>query len=202
MSTPVFWLERTETKRVNLRRWHDSADVRNKCPVHSYHNSKVCVDSMEGDAASRTLDAEEAEAFHDGWGNLCDCGYAFLSTDSWQVFYETVYVNEHGRQYVLSDLPVGAMWDAEWMTRLVSKQDGICLMVQTPGGEWCVDSRASNCTSPKDNAHKCWVRHGDPRDPQGKVKLHVDKKGVTCLAGGGSILCGSYHGFLKNGALT
>lgn len=44
--------------------------------------------------------------------------------------------------------------------------------------------------------HKCWVRHGEPPD------LHVDKAGVTCNAGAGSILSGDYHGFLHNGFLT
>jgi hypothetical protein len=49
-----------------------------------------------------------------------------------------------------------------------------------------------------DDVHKCWVRHGDPRTGE----LHVDKNGVTCSAGAGSILSGSYHGFLHNGYLV
>lgn len=46
--------------------------------------------------------------------------------------------------------------------------------------------------------HKCWVRHGDPKTGS----VHVDKDGVTCGAGAGSILSGSYHGFLHGGYLT
>jgi hypothetical protein len=46
--------------------------------------------------------------------------------------------------------------------------------------------------------HKCWVRHGDPKTGT----VHVDKNGVTCGAGAGSIASGSYHGFLHNGFLT
>jgi hypothetical protein len=66
----------------------------------------------------------------------------------------------------------------------------------TPGGEWIIDSRASNCTMPEDTEHRCWVRHGEAPD------FHVDKNGKTCNAGAGSIKCGSYHGFLQNGFLT
>src|SRR4051812_15439451 len=38
--------------------------------------------------------------------------------------------------------------------------DGRVLGVITPGGTWIIDSRCSNCGSPKDNVHHCWVRHG------------------------------------------
>jgi hypothetical protein len=64
------------------------------------------------------------------------------------------------------------------------------------GGTWDIDSRASNCTMPYDYAHRCWIRHGEP------PALTVDKAGVTCQAGAGSIQCGDYHGFLQNGVLT
>jgi hypothetical protein len=40
------------------------------------------------------------------------------------------------------------------------------------------------------------VKHGTAPN------LHVDKAGLTCQAGAGSILCGNYHGFLHNGELT
>jgi hypothetical protein len=44
--------------------------------------------------------------------------------------------------------------------------------------------------------HKCWVRHGEPPNHT------VDKRGNTCGAGAGSILSGSYHGFLRDGSFT
>jgi hypothetical protein len=40
------------------------------------------------------------------------------------------------------------------------------------------------------------VRHGEAPN------ITVDKNGVTCGAGAGSIQCGSYHGFLRNGELV
>lgn len=74
--------------------------------------------------------------------------------------------------------------------------DGRVLAVITPGGTWIIDSRASNCTMPDDNRHSCWVRHGEPPN------VTVDKNGVTCQAGAGSIQSGDYHGFLRGGVLT
>ena len=64
---------------------------------------------------------------------------------------------------------------------------------------WCVDGRCSNCTLKEDRVHRCWVRHGDPAAPG---SLHVDKAGVTCQAGAGSILVGGWHGFLHRGRLV
>jgi len=77
--------------------------------------------------------------------------------------------------------------------------EGPQLTVVCPNGsQWTIDSRASNCTMPYDYAHRCWVRHGDPLTEP----VTVDKNGLTCAAGGGSIQAGDYHGFLTNGVLT
>ena len=103
----------------------------------------------------------------------------------------------------ISRAPAGAMWFADWLLELAESgndwkgPDGHCLMVRCPNGnDWCIDSRAFNCTLPNDHIHKCWVRHGTP------PSITVDKNGVTCQAGAGSILNGTYHGFLRNGEFT
>ena len=73
-------------------------------------------------------------------------------------------------------------------------RDGRCLEVVTPnGGIWSIDSRASNCTLPDDNEHRCWCRSGSPETGD----LSVHKLGSTCAAGAGSIILGDYHGFLR-----
>lgn len=104
---------------------------------------------------------------------------------------------EKDEVYFLKDAPVGAMWDATWYHGVdyLTGPDGHSYMVRTPGGDWCIDSKASNCTRKDDNVHKCWVRHGEAPN------LTVDKNGNTCSAGAGSIQCGNYHGFLRNGYL-
>ena len=96
-------------------------------------------------------------------------------------------------------MPVGACYAADPRYHTARQgEDGRYLMVKTPGGLWPIDERASNCTVPDDNEHRCWIRHGRPEDGT----LHVDKNGLTCAAGAGSIVCGNYHGFLHHGHLT
>lgn len=77
--------------------------------------------------------------------------------------------------------------------------DGRVLVCKLPDGHhWIIDSRCNNCGSPNDDEHWCWVRHGKPEDGT----LHVDKNGLTCSAGAGSIQSGNFHGFLHNGQIT
>lgn len=136
------------------------------------------------------------------WPTNCACGYAFVADDAHCVDTRRLYSGApDGKLYTLRNAPVGAMWDAWWMRKHEGSRtgpDGLYLIVKTPGGDWAVDDRASNCTMPNDDVHRCWVRHGDPR----VGIVHVDKNGNTCNAGAGSILCGSYYGFLRNGELT
>jgi hypothetical protein len=92
----------------------------------------------------------------------------------------------------------GALYYAVWLPRNITwgNEEGPHLYVQTPGGDWDIDSRCSNCTLPEDRVHRCWVRHGMP--PQ----ITVDKSGLTCGAGAGSIQQRTWHGHLHNGLLV
>ncbi len=103
-----------------------------------------------------------------------------------------------GEELLLRDAPVGAIWRATWYEGFpeYTGLDGMSFVVKTPGGDWLIDSRASNCTRPDDNVHKCWCRHGEAPN------FTVDKIGDTCAAGAGSIAIGGYHGFLRNGELV
>jgi hypothetical protein len=77
--------------------------------------------------------------------------------------------------------------------------DGRVLVCVLPDGHhWIIDSRCNNCGSPNDDQHWCWIRHGGPEDGT----LHVDKEGLTCSAGAGSIASGQWHGFLHHGQLV
>jgi hypothetical protein len=98
-------------------------------------------------------------------------------------------------------LPPDAVYDATWCHDFPDEcgPDGRCLVAVLPNGHhWYIDSRASNCTLPEDKVHRCWVRHGRPEDGT----LHVDKNGVTCAAGAGSIQMDDFHGFLHHGMIT
>jgi hypothetical protein len=128
----------------------------------------------------------------------CDyCDFEFSEFDNFQINTERMYqCDETGEFHSIKDLPPGAMYYADWMPESYKGPDGHCLMVICPDGHpWTIDGRANNCTMPKDNEHKCWVRHGSVPN------ITVDKNGKTCGAGAGSILTPKYHGFLRNGYL-
>jgi hypothetical protein len=75
--------------------------------------------------------------------------------------------------------------------------DGVHLLAVLPSGElFDLDGRASNCNQPHETLHRCWVRHGQP------PRITVDKRGLTCGAGGGSIAAFEFHGWLRDGVFT
>lgn len=124
-----------------------------------------------------------------------------------------IYQNIHTGDLLPSNkLPFGACLDAndhlpgESGMDMPVGYDGksiVCVTpITSPAEEgrkswWYIDSRASNCDMKTDDAHRCWVRHGSVGE-----RLHVDKKGLTCGAGAGSIQCAGWHGFLDNNKLT
>lgn len=105
------------------------------------------------------------------------------------------------------DLPIGALYvlDRQHCEGDPNKwppagADGLAVACKTASHTWHIEGRASNCTMPHDDEHRCWVRHGTLGE-----RLTVDKNGSTCLAGAGSFFMGRFnewHGFLQNGKLT
>lgn len=106
--------------------------------------------------------------------------------------------SDTGETMTWRDAPVGAIIRATWCEDVPEYcgTDGKSYIVRTPGGDWYIDSRASNCTMKDDNTHKCWCRHGEAPN------FTVDKNCTTCAAGAGSISIGKYHGFLRGGFLV
>lgn len=192
MDTKCFWIEKQNKKRRDLRRftWSDKM----KCPNWELgHNKTVFLDIVESDQSDHKWPHDDPR-----WPTHCDCGYKFEEKDEWQLFCATLYKRaDTGEEFTLAEAPPGAMWNAEWMVDYYKGPDGMSLGVKLPNGRtWNIDSRASNCTKPDDKEHKCWVRHGTPPD------ITVDKNGLTCDAGAGSIIAGDWHGFLRNGELV
>lgn len=109
-------------------------------------------------------------------------------------------------------LPFGACFDANRDPKTSERTDHyrtgadglavVCIVPRTTPpdvcqrGWWFIDGRANNCTKPDDGEHRCWVRHGTVGQP-----LTIDKAGLTCDAGAGSIQMANWHGFLQNGVL-
>jgi hypothetical protein len=204
-----FLLYPTETVRLWLRRYTASGGGPTYTCAGGFHNVKVFFADVPAVFAPGTTDARRRIVTHDAvappredprWPCACTCGAAFAEEDPWQLFYDLLYRRaDTGELLSLRDAPPGAMWTAWWLEELISGPDGNSLMVVLPNGrQWFIDGQASNCTMKDDyqqRRHHCWVRHGTP------PALIVDKNGVTCGAGGGSILSGDYHGFLgTNGA--
>lgn len=184
--------------RVWLRCYNSASCSHTK---QGYHNAMSQIEDCALQPSDRYGCVEPVNGFNHSpddprWPTHCACGYEFKLTDR-QYHYRSLYRRtDNGEECTLSDAPVGAMWFAPWMSDVFKGPDGNALYVMTPGGEWLIDGRASNCTMPDDWTHRCWCRHGEAPN------ITVDKNGHTCAAGAGSIIAGSYHGFLQNGYLT
>ncbi len=203
----VFWIEPTTTVACWLRRYRSGPCSAQGNHEYSYHNAMRRIEDAAAIIdANGYLDVQPILPRDDPrWPPACECGYVFDEGDNWQLFQDSIYRRpDTGDIFPLREAPVGACWDAFWISRRRKKgfmigPDGRSLMVRLPGNhDWLIDGRCNNCTMPNDDEHKCWVRHGKPEDGT----LHVDKNGVTCAAGGGSIDTGKWHGFLHNGFLT
>jgi hypothetical protein len=217
MGVETFMLERTDKVFVYLRRYHSNSVEVHKCPgsgPYGYHQAlikvgeeKAVYESRDYNGYSRSvrvddsyLDKYKAEYphGHPKWPAKCeDCFYRFSDLDEWQYFTELMWKLPNGELTTIKSPPEGAMYFAWWEAGNPNYPDTGPLYAICPGGHpWNIDGRASNCTMPNDNEHKCWIRHGEP------PKITVDKNGNTCQAGAGSIQAGDYHGFLQNGMFT
>lgn len=203
MPIKVFFCEPLARVRLSLRVYETG-----ECPQTggSYHNAHSPVLGEEDEAidSRKAVNGDPAPPLDDPrWPTHCVCGFAFspaANRSTWrQQLVARADTGEIFEGY--RALPPGAVWNASWMADRdgYTGPDGRSLICKLPDGhDWMIDGRASNCTLPDDTVHKCWVRHGRPEDGT----LHVDKNGVTCAAGAGSIATPKYHGFLHHGHLT
>jgi len=208
MGLKVIFMEPLPLRRIFLRRYSHG----NNCPNNQYGCLSGFVPAglpdeqfaflVDKDGYRRFPDPPKIDHGDPSWPTRCErCGREFGPDDAWQVHQEQVFRRADTGELVpgTRNFPEGAIWYDEG--GFYSRQgwvgpDGKTLIAKCPGGhDWCIDSRASNCTMKDDNVHRCWVRHGNPRDGT----IHVDKNGNTCAAGAGSIQTGNWHGFLHNG---
>lgn len=197
--TRCFFLTPTNRYEVSLRRYV-SSETGDRCAASpiGFHEAVVVIGVETRARPPRSSDPDLVDRADPRWPRACThCGRAFTDVDAWQVNFDTLLArSDGGAETTLRNAPAGAMWDASWWPD-EDKVRGQYLVVRLPNGrDWAIDGEASNCTRKGDDAHRCWVRHGEPPN------LTVDKNGETCAAGAGSILSGDYHGFLRNGVLT
>jgi hypothetical protein len=200
---PVFLLTEQPLRRRWLRRL--SAGLA-KCDIceRGYHQAKNLIGDFANDLRKHSNGGKvypdppprSAYELDPRWPMRAACGYIFEATDNWQVFERALYSTPTGELITLDEAAIGACWDAWWYKR--KGPDGRALVVKCPDGyEWAVDQRCRACTLPTESHHHCWVRHGSPEDGS----LHIDKDGLTCGAGAGSIMTGKWHGYLDHGLL-
>jgi len=194
-----FLVEPSPRAALYLRRYVSSGEI--GAHYHEAMSARFRVVDIEINEEEGWWHVPHQNISHDEeeWPTHCECGYEFKDTDVWQEFVDRIYeaVPPNDGSWAHRELPPGAMFYCNWLTQSFfwDNSSGDCLVVKTPGGEWVIDARASNCTLPDENTHRCWVRHGVPPD------ITVDKVGHTCSAGAGSILQSGWHGFLRNGYL-
>lgn len=191
----AFMLTPTGNEWRFIRAW----SVKGVCVVGSrgYHYAEIALGTFPLDAPKQAL-----EDMQDQVPRGCHyCEYQFAPDDELHITDDRIYVTDEGHQFSLRSPPVGALWFVDYLGPNFAGPDGRTLMAMTPGGVWCIDSQASNCTMKEDvgpygTAHRCWIRHGVPPN------VTVDKKGHTCKAGKGSIKMPNYHGYLRDGFFT
>ena len=202
-----FVITRVEKQRISLRRYtmHLTGDMHPCTKGGGYHSALTFLGDEpterdeEGYIANGARLREPKD--HPRWPTQCaSCDYVFQDYDVWQRFSEELFCREEtGEIMTIRQAPAGAMSEAAWLDQFQIPQGEHNLVVKTPGGEWCIDSQSSNCGQPEDHQqkfHHCWIRHGIAPN------ITVSKEGgPTCSAGAGSIQCGSYHGFLRDGWL-
>ena len=182
-----FWIEPADVAVESYRRYHPG-----DCSVNpmGYHTSYVEIGhipwpvlTIEEKTGRRSggefLIPDDEKKRDPRWPKACVCGYVYLDEDRWQWGKVQLYKDAGGTLYELREAPVGAMWDAWWYEEKHMGADGLHLTVKTPGGEWLVDGPASG------KKGRGWQRTGT----------------VPNITATPSIICGGYHGWLRNGIL-
>ncbi len=203
MGIKSFFLDETGDLKRYLRRYEDGPCPKQPYPG-SYHNAQAYMDTVQHPANTTiTLDDKDGAPPDDDprWPTHCECGYELKKESPHQVFVERVYKRrDTGEEMILRDAPPGAIYNSWWNPPMWSGKDGLSLTARCPDGhDWPIDGKASNCTMPEDQNHRCWIRHNSngaitvDKGPSG------DNADSTCAAGGGSIQTKNWHGFLRNG---
>lgn len=211
MGIRCFLIERTQFIERKLRRYAPGGAGVLLCPngpYRSFHNAERLLDVIPDHGESERADKVTNSSLD--WPVKCDyCDYQFTDADEFQVYTSHLYegIDPQGVKVTttLREAPVGAMWDAHWMSASWKGNDGKSIVVMIPGRhDWCIDAIASNCKKRDDRDHRCWIRHGTPPNLTVDKRAGVDgaSAATTCDAGAGSIQTSEWHGYLRDGELV
>lgn len=186
-----FMLQPTNRARRWLRRYYSAErpDGMRLCEPNGYHNAMALIDDADlirTERGGHSLDSLTWPEDDPRWPEKCDhCDYRFHEKETRQLFYVPIYLTPDGKEVTirssglpgLDSAPPGSMWYADWLS-CWKGPDQRSLVLMTPGGEWCIDSPASNGPG--------WTRTGTP----------------PIVTARPSIICGGYHGWLTDGELV
>lgn len=200
---PTRFVRESGPARCILHVWEASSEATPCATGRGAHEASAVVPGLPADYTElvKVVHADDFFDREEMWPKTCAyCDFAFSPCTreggSWRSLGpRRTYDTPSG------DPEVGDLFYVlcEYPDRCWTNCSGRHLHVIVPDGtDWDIDSRAGNCTLKEDRIHRCWVRTGDPELGE---PVTVGKGGLTCDAGGGSILTRSYHGFLTGGEL-
>lgn len=150
----VMVLDRTNRVQLHLRRVAairlptGEPNLARTCPLrpnnYGYHNAGLNLGVMVEETLQEYAPLEPNDPL---WPRECACGYVFEPHDDRLFFTKELWRAPDGQEWTLDEAPYGAMWDAYWMSNSIETEpgglwmgeDGLCLVVKTPSGEWWLD---------------------------------------------------------------
>lgn len=193
------YFKSTEFIRLDFRRYcskHNNGTESHPCEIKGYHTQLLHWKDIRVEEApqyKKLLDVLHKEGA-ERWPTHCDCGYAFEIDDYWQILKRPLFQNSETSELVtMDDIPVGGVWYHDTLKEIFFGPDKKCLIVRTPGGDWCPDSPDANCGMLEDKLHKCWIRRGEPS------KLSIDRNGILCSRPDGLAQVGRWLGSVQDG---
>lgn len=154
---------------------------------------------LDGLGHAEWVDVPTPEYFETVWPRVCSrCKRPFSAGAMHSSMQELLYKTADGSVMTLSAAPIGAMWsEVHPHVRPGSGSvgpDGLCLMVKTPGGNWCVDGPSWENGELK--SEHGWTRTGTPPKITVNPSIHL-----LTTAPDGSDRKTLYHGWLRDGVL-
>lgn len=177
-------------------------DLRSDCSANpgaccrAEHHDAVFVANVDKNGLADWVDCPTPAPDDKVWPTACArCKRLFAGDVMKSTMQELIYRTDDGKEMTISEAPIGAMWNEPGHRPLtLPSEDGLCLVVKTPGGNWCVDGPSWENGVKK--ADRAWKRTGTPPNITANPSIHILTTGLD-----GSERRTVYHGWLRDGVL-
>jgi len=190
-----FWLESTGRVKHSLL----VIDLKSDCagrpgkPCRAMKHAAEYATKVDENGIPEWVGSHMPDDNDPSWPGSCDvCNRTFCGEVMRSTCQELIYIDEVGNETTLREAQFGAMWNEPG--RGVTGPDGICLMVKTPGGDWCVDGPSWE-NGVKKHEH-AWKRTGKIPVVTATPSIHILSTGYD-----GAERSTIYHGWLREGVL-